>query len=108
MTMKKSLAVSISSCLLVLLAISATGSVSARETTAGPVQPEVIVVHDLKHDLSPPLREIVPVLPDLSEAREIPLLRHEIGARGERQESVGDAALQTTYGPNAMPATIEN
>ena len=106
--MKKSLTVSLSLCLLVLLAIIAAGSVSARETTAGPVQPEVIVVHDLKHDLSPPLHEIAPIAPDLTEAREIPLLRRDVPARDERWEPDGDAALQTTYGPNAMPATIQN
>ena len=106
--MQKSFFTSISIGLLVLFAILSTGSVFAREAMAGPSQPGVIVIHDLRHDLSPPLREIVPIAPELTEARELPLLRHGISAREGQRRLEGDAALQTDYGPNAMPGTVQN
>jgi len=98
----------ISVCLLALLATASRGSALAHETINAPPQPQATAVYELKHDLSPPLREIVPNPFDFNETRNLPLMRREIDARGGRQELVGDAALQITFGPNAMPETIQN
>ena len=93
---------------LLLMILIALGSHAVGGTAAaqgGGLVPTVRYAE--KHDLSPPLREM-PIIPprQAGEIREMPnLWRQPSGGNLLAHE---DAALQRTYGPNAMPGTIVN
>ncbi|MDQ6695464.1 MAG: S-layer homology domain-containing protein [Chloroflexota bacterium] len=68
---------------------------------------KVVVVHDTKHDISPPLRDVKPLVPSATgqEAPENPL-------QGGRDTSSGtnikDPVVQKSVGPFTMPDPIQN
>ncbi len=55
----------------------------------------------VKFDISPPLRDIAPLLPEGSKPFEIP--ERGAGPEGALGPQTADAALQTTYGPALIP-----
>ena len=104
--MKRGLSL-ISAVILLLVIITLfQGTASAQKHTP-PIQPTVIYAE--KHDVSPPLRNLQPIPPTPGEIEEIPLLRHRPSSNPPLYLlNQGDQALQTTYGPDAMPGTIQN
>jgi hypothetical protein len=71
----------------------------------GPVQPAGVyrgATTAVKFDVSPPLRDIVPLAPQESKPFEI--LDLDTGLEGDLGPQDADAALQTTYGPALIPA----
>ena len=92
--------------LLLVIITLFQGTASAQKHTP-PVHPTVIYAE--KHDVSPPLRDMTPIVPAAGDAQAPPLLRHKPGGdRAAAMTSKGDGALQTVYGPNAMPGVIQN
>ena len=73
----------------------------------GPAQPAGIfrgVSTAVKFDVSPPLRDIVPLAPQESKPFEIPEL--STGLEGALGPQDADGALQISYGPSLIPAPI--
>src|SRR5439155_2801854 len=90
--------------LLLNLPAADEGSRTARAASAGP--PEV--GRDLKHDVSPPLRQIPPKPPRSGEDHELPLQPLPRAGPKLPQHPGGDPNLQTSVGPGSMPATTQN
>ncbi len=74
----------------------------------GPVQPAGVyrgVSTAVKFDVSPPLRDIVPLAPPVSD-KLTEIAELATGLEGALGSQDADAALQTTYGPSLIPGPI--
>lgn len=99
---------------LVLLLFSAPAMAAAH----GKKNPPIFVIHDFKHDVSPPLRSIRPIPPPIGPpvVHEHELLPPGInqlppGARPSGSTPSAGSVLQTQatpFGPAAMPTTSQN
>ncbi|MEZ4767459.1 MAG: hypothetical protein R2844_03430 [Caldilineales bacterium] len=97
--------------LILLVALPITVAAQETSTNSGAGDSggnHAIVVSELKHDLSPALRDITPPAETPSTARVMPLLHRTPAGAPEQAQSASDPVRQTDAGGPGIPAPIQN